>query len=188
MSSFYNEQELKDIGFKSIGNNVLISKKASIYGASNIIIQNNVRIDDFCILTGNIYIGSNVHIAAYVGLYAGKKGIVIEDFVGISARTLVYAVSDDYSGEYLTNPTIPTQYKNVVDTKVVLKKHSLVGAGSLVLPGVIIEEGCSFGAMSLINKSTEPWTIYVGSPIKRLKDRSKKVLKLESEYIENNQR
>ena len=182
MNSFYNETELKEIGFKSIGRNVLISKKASIYSADNISVADNVRIDDFCILSGKIDIGSNVHIAAYVGIFSGKEGVIIEDFVGISARTLVYAISDDYSGEYLTNPTIPTEYKNVVDTKLIFKKHSLVGAGSLVLPGATIEEGCSFGAMSLINKQTEPWAIYVGAPIKKIKDRSKNLIELEKQF------
>lgn len=185
MTSFYSEEDLKLIGFKSLGKNVLISKKASIYGANNISIGNNVRIDDFCILSGRITIANNVHISAYVGLYAGNKGIIIEDFVAISGRTLVYAISDDYSGEYLTNPTVPSEYRNVVDTEVIFKKHVLVGAGSLVLPGVVIEEGCSFGAMSLINKSTEPWMIYVGSPIRKLKNRSKKLLELEQKFTKN---
>jgi acetyltransferase-like isoleucine patch superfamily enzyme len=39
------------------------------------------------------------------------------------------------------------------------------------MPGVILEEGTSVGAMSLVLKSTEPWSIYVGSPAKRLKER-----------------
>lgn len=60
MSNFYNEVELKNLGLKSYGENVLISKKCSIYGAENIEIGNNVRIDDFCILSGEIKIGNCV--------------------------------------------------------------------------------------------------------------------------------
>jgi galactoside O-acetyltransferase len=179
MNSFYSEQELKEIGFLNLGDNVLISRKCSIYSPGKISVGSNVRIDDFCILSGNIHIGNYVHIASYVALYGGNEGIEIEDFVGVSARSIVYSVTDDYSGNYLTNPTIPMEFKSIQDEKVVLKKHSLIGAGSIVLPGVIVEEGCSFGAMSLINKSTEPWGIYVGAPSKRLKDRSKNLLELE---------
>ena len=62
MNSFYSDEELKKIRFKSLGENVLISKKASIYSPEKIIIGNNVRIDDFCILSGNIQIGNHVHI------------------------------------------------------------------------------------------------------------------------------
>ena len=63
---FYSESELKNLGFKKIGSNVLISKKASLYGVSQMEIGDNVRIDDFCILSGNIMLGSNIHISAYV--------------------------------------------------------------------------------------------------------------------------
>lgn len=52
MNSFYTEAELKELGLKSFGKSVLLSKKVSIYGAKNISIGNNVRIDDFCILSG----------------------------------------------------------------------------------------------------------------------------------------
>lgn len=72
MSSFYSTDELSKIGFKHIGNNVLLSKKTSIYGVENISIGDNTRIDDFCILSGNITIGNYVHIAAFCSLFAGN--------------------------------------------------------------------------------------------------------------------
>ncbi len=106
-TSFLSREELMEIGFKSIGENVLLSRKASIYGPENIEIGNNVRIDDFCILTGKIKLGSYIHIAAYSALFGGEEGIIMEDFSGLSSRVSVYAISDDYSGESLTNPMIP---------------------------------------------------------------------------------
>ena len=56
MNNFYDAQELKEFGFAKVGINVLISRKASIYGAKNMSIGSNVRIDDFCILSGKITI------------------------------------------------------------------------------------------------------------------------------------
>ena len=47
----YTREELEAIGFAQLGENVKISKKASIYGAANISIGNHVRIDDFCIIS-----------------------------------------------------------------------------------------------------------------------------------------
>lgn len=79
MTSFYTEEELKGLGFRHIGNGVCISRKASIYGAQNISLGDHVRIDDFCILSGRIEIGSYVHVAAYTALYGGSDGIFIED-------------------------------------------------------------------------------------------------------------
>lgn len=183
MSSFYTREELLKLGFKKIGNNVSLSRYAQIYGIKDIEIGNNVRIDDFCILSGKISIGNNVHIAAYVCLFAGSTGIYIEDFVGISSRSAVYAESDDYSGAFLTNPTIPKEYKNVICENVTLRKHSLIGTGCTVLPGVEIGEGASIGSMSLINSDIDPWTICVGIPCKKIKSRKKDLLLLEEKYI-----
>jgi len=184
MNSFYSTDELKELGLASFGENVLISRKASIYGASKINIGNNVRIDDFCILSGKINIGNYIHIAAYTALYGGQKGIVVDDFVNISSKISIYSISDDYSGETMTNPMIPDKYKNVHSQKVVIERHVIIGSGCVVLPGVVLKEGSSFGAMSLINRSSEPWSINAGIPCKKIKKRSKKLLDLEKEFKE----
>jgi galactoside O-acetyltransferase len=179
MNSFYNEKELESIGFLSVGKNVLISRKASFYGVENISIGNNVRIDDFCILSGKIHLGSNIHISAYTALYGGKTGIELKDYSGVSSRCAIYAESDDYSGVALTNPMVPDKYRNIIKGKVVLEKHVIIGTGSTILPNVIIGEGASVGSMSLVNKSLEDWGVYVGIPCKRIKERDRKLLEYE---------
>lgn len=176
MDDYYSKEELCKICFCSVGKNVFISKKVSIYNANIIKIGNNVRIDDFCILSGKIIIGNNVHISAGSYLFAGEAGIIIEDYSSISSRCAIYAITDDYSGEYLANPTVPAELRNVIKKEVIIKKYSIVGTGSTILPGVIIEEGCSVGAMSLVKESLQPWGIYVGIPCKRIKEKSKKLL------------
>lgn len=186
LNSFYSFDELKKLGLASFGNNVLISRKTSIYRASNINIGNNVRIDDFCILSGKIDIGNYIHIAAYTALYGGDKGIIVKDYANISSKVMVYSMSDDYSGETMTNPMISDKYKNVQSERVVIERHVIIGSGCVVLPGVVLKEGSSFGAMSLINRSSEPWSINAGIPFKKIKNRSKKLLELEKEFIEVN--
>ena len=171
MDSFYSEDELQTLGLKQIGRNVLISRKCSIYGAENISVGNNTRIDDYTILSGKVNMGDYVHIAAGAYLFGGSAGIEINDFCGVSARSCIYAVTDDYLGSSMTNPMIPMEYRNVIQETVTLEKHVLIGAGSIVLPGVRIAEGGAFGAMSLINKSTKEWTVYIGAPIKEWKER-----------------
>ena len=185
MNSFYNEYEIKQLGFCSVGNNVLISKKASIYSVEKISIGNNVRIDDFCILSGKITIGSYIHIAAYSALYGGEKGIIIKDFSNVSSRVCIYALSDDYSGQTMTNPMVPDKYKNVTQEKVVLNKHVIIGSGSTILPGVTLGEGTAIGAMSLVNRSTDEWGIYAGIPIRLIKERSRELLLLEKNFFNN---
>lgn len=179
MTSFYSEDELKQLGLKHIGKDVLISRKASIYGAGNIEIGNHVRIDDFCVLSGKIKLHNYIHIAASVLLFGGTSGIELDDYSGISSRTAVYADSDDYSGSAMTNPTVPDQYRNVCGGKVHLGKHVIIGTGSTILPDVTIGEGCSVGSMTLVASSLEPWGIYVGIPCRKIKERKKDLLKFE---------
>lgn len=185
MSSFYLEEELKNLGFKKLGINVLISKKASIYGAENISIGNNVRIDDFCILSGAVELGNYIHIAAATLLFGGIAGIMMDDFSTISSRSAIYAISDDYSGKYMTNPTIEEKYKNTINKSVSIGKHVVIGTNSTILPGVSIESGVAIGACSLITRNCKGWGIYVGTPAIRIKDRDKDIVNLEKKFLEN---
>lgn len=186
MNSFYTQSELQEIGFLSCGDNVLISKKASIYSPEKITIGDNVRVDDFCILSGKITIGSYIHIAAYTALYGGSKGIKIADFANISSKVSIYAISDDYTGSTMTNPLVPEKFKNVTDEEVIIEKHVIIGSGSVILPGIKLAEGSAFGAMSLINHDSINWTINAGIPFRKIKDRSKELLKLEKEFRSEN--
>lgn len=182
-NSFYSQEELKNIGFKSIGENVLISKKASIYSPEKIEIGNNVRIDDFCVLSGKIKLENYIHLAVCSSLFGSETGIVMDDFTTLSSKVSIYAISDDYSGESLTNPMIPDKYKKLDKGPVTLKKHVIIGSGTVILPNTIIAEGTAVGALSLVNKNLDEWSIYVGNPIKRIKNRSKKLLKLQEQFL-----
>lgn len=181
MSSFYSVEELNNINFKSFGKNVLISKKISIYGAENIEIGNNVRIDDFCILSGKISIGNYVHISAFCALY-GKNGIEIGNYCGCSARCTLYSASDDFSGEHMISPLVPEKYTNIQGGLIQIKNFVQLGSNSIVMPNVTLEEGAATGALSFINKSLEPWTIYAGTPAKKIKERSKNIIKLAEKF------
>lgn len=181
---FLCDEEIQSIGFQNYGSGLLLSSKASIYGAKNISIGNNVRIDDFCILSsgeGGIVLGNNIHIACYTCLI-GKAQINIGEFANISSRVAIYTSSDDYSGDYMTNPTIPSHLTNVDNRPVIIGKHSIIGSGSIVLPGVVIGEGCAIGAMSLVKCNCEPFGMYMGIPARRRGERSKGILKKENEF------
>jgi galactoside O-acetyltransferase len=173
--------------FKSIGNHVTISPKASIYGAGNIEIGNNVRIDDFCILSageGGIKIGSHVHIANSTQII-GHAPIIIEDFVQISSQVAIFSSSDDFSGLSMVGPCIPNEFKNVTSESVKLERHVLLGNKVTVLPGVTIHEGTAIGAMSLVKDSIGVWQVYSGVPAKRKGRRSKDILKKENEFMQS---
>lgn len=177
MSSYYTEEELAQLGLMHYGRKVKISRKASLYGVSKISIGENVRIDDFCVLSGNISIGNNVHINPFTGIYAGEVGVTLCDYANLSSRTTIYAVSDDYSGDFMTSPLLPKECTNIYKAKVVVGRFVIIGTGSVLLPGVEVAEGCAIGAMSLVKRSTLPWGIYAGIPCSRIKERNKGLLR-----------
>ena len=185
-TSFYSEEELGEIGFKSYGNNVLISRFARFYHPERINIGNNVRIDDFCIISAGscINIGSYIHIACYTSII-GEGKILIEDYCSISGRVSIYSSTDDYLGMAMTNPMVPSEFTKVTSLPVVLHKNVIIGCGSVILPGVELFEGASIGALSLINKDCLSDTIYSGNPAKPVAKRLKQYLKLERKFEES---
>jgi acetyltransferase-like isoleucine patch superfamily enzyme len=175
-NTFYSQKDLSDLGFKRIGSNVLISRKASIYNPELVQIGDNSRIDDFCILSGEIYIGNYVHISAYSALY-GKAGIILNDYSGLSPRTTIFSTSDDFGGSFMVGPLIPSEFTNVNSGKVVIEKYVQIGTSSVIMPSVVVGEGCAVGAFSFVKHSLPPWGIYAGLKIKLLKERKRDLLK-----------
>ncbi|MEN3797515.1 acyltransferase [Aeromonas caviae] len=179
--AYLTDAQLAAMGFASLGSNVLISDKASIYGANRIRIGSNVRIDDFCVLSageGGIDIGSFIHIAVYSSLIGAGK-ITLSDFCNISSRVAIYSSNDDYSGDYMTNPMVPNEYTNVSHADVFIGKHVIVGCGSVILPGLNILDGVAIGALSLIKNDCECYHIYSGIPARKIKKRGRKISSLE---------
>ncbi len=182
---FLNQDSLLAMQFQFLGEGVQVSEKASIYGASRISLGSYCRIDDFCVLSagdGGIFIGRYVHIAVMSSLI-GRGRIQLGDFCNVSSRVSIYSSSDDYSGAFMTNPTVPENYTNVDHRDVVLERHVIVGSGAVILPGVTIGEGTAVGALSLVNGSLDAFGIYAGSPIKRIKSRSTRLIELERLFL-----
>lgn len=180
-----SREAIEMLGFASVGINVQISDKASFYGIDRIELGSNIRIDDFCVLSAGINgiaIGNHVHIAVYSSLI-GAGRMTLSDFCNISSRVAIYSSNDDYSGGAMTNPTVPGQYTGVTHADVFLGKHVIVGSGSVILPGVVLEEGVAVGALSLVHKRCEAFGIYAGNPAKLIKNRKRDLLELEKQFL-----
>lgn len=181
----YSEDELRDLGI-TFGEQVAIHRSVIFFGASRIRIASRVRIDCHTLLSAGpdgIDIGCNVHLAAG-GYYFGSGGrITLEDFAGLSARVIVYTASDDFTQGWLTGPTIPDQFKNLTTGPVTVRRHSIVGAGSILLPGVTVGLACAVGAQSLVRGAVDDFTIVAGTPARKIGERNRRVLDVEKEYL-----
>ena len=189
-NNFYHQEELEALGFKHLGSNVKLSRDARVYCPHNISLNDDCRIDDFCILSagkdGFINIGKYVHVAAGVKLF-GSAGITLEDYVGVSINSTILSISDSYSGDNLTNPCVPNEYRLVHSSHIVLEKHVIVGVGCLLLPNSFIREGSIVGANSLVKTELPAWGMYAGTPVKFLKERRKGLLEQEKQHQSKNQ-
>ena len=185
--TFYSLEELEQLGLAKYGNDVYISRKTSLFNPSHISIGNHVRIDDYSVLSagsGGIEIGDYVHIAVFCALM-GKGKISLADFSGLSSRVSIYSSNDDYSGEWLTNPTVPDEFTNVTHADVSIGKHVIVGAGTIILPGVSIGEGTAIGALSLVDRSCLSFRIYGGAPVRRIGERKNRIKELEVALLQS---
>jgi galactoside O-acetyltransferase len=181
---YFTEQELRDMKFRSLGTDVLIARTCRLYVPEYISIGDRTVIDDFCVISGNIDFGANVHIAHGCRVIAGREGVKMADFSGLAFDVTIFAQSDDYSGASLTNPTVPMKYRNISRGRVEIGRHAIIGAGTIIFPGVNVGEGASVGAASMVTKALEPWTVNFGAPTKRLRQREKTMLALEKQYLE----
>ncbi|RAX51438.1 hypothetical protein CCY99_09165 [Helicobacter sp. 16-1353] len=182
----FSIDELRNLGISLPNNpkNIQISKKTSLYNPHLMAFGDNIRIDDFCILSGKIIIADFIHISAFVALYGGsnKGGIEINSFSTISPKATIFATNDDFSGEFLISPMVHKIFCNVKEAKVLLNTHTQICSNATILPGVVCGKGTVLGAMSLLKNSTEEFSIYAGIPAQKIKNRSKNILKLEQEF------
>lgn len=189
-AAFLSPNDLAKLSFLSLGKNVLIHSTAILVGVENISIGNHVRIDPFTVLSAgtSMRIGSNVHIASHATI-VGKGAIEIDDFAGISHGCKLLSSSDDFSNGFLTGPTIPDEFKQVSSKPIEIRRHAVVGANCVVLPGVQIGEGATIGALSLVKNTIPAWAIAAGTPTRIIGERNRSlVIENETKYLQQLQR
>lgn len=170
---------------KHCGKNVIIGKTVRIRYPELVEIGDNVIIDDFTYISTQLKLHSNVHISAGCKIIGGKSSFVeMKEFSTLAPNVVLSAGSDDYVSGIAT-PAVPIKFKgNPKIGKIVLNKHCIVGAGSVVLPDVIFEEGACLGALSLAKVDLKEYGLYAGIPSKYIKKRNKEeILRLEKKLI-----
>lgn len=155
--------EMQALGIEH-GDNVRIHRSCVLIGAENLKIGNNVRIDCFALISAGeegITIGNHVHIAAGTYLFGGGGPIVMEDFSGLSSRVSLYTSTDDYVDGFMTNPTVPLALRHVRSAGITIRKHAIVGASSVILPGVELGEGSAIGALTCVQRNVGDFEICI---------------------------
>ncbi len=162
--------ELRDAGFTSVGESSRVSRKSSLYGISGTI-GSHVRVDDFCILKGNITLHDYVHLAAFCMISGAHAPVTIGRHVGISTRLSLFTASDDYSANTLGGPTTPSEYTTQIVGPVSIGTGTMIGAHCVILPNVQIGRGSSIGANCIVAQSTPDGAIIRSVPSRLSDDR-----------------
>lgn len=129
-------------------------------------------VGDFVFIETGLKLGRFCEFLTYVTT-TGREGVEIGNFVAISHGSVLFTSLDEYRGEAFANSTVPEDLRAVKSKKIVIHDHCVIGAGSLVFPGVTIGEGAVIGAGSVVRNDIEPWTINIGVPCKPIRNREK---------------
>lgn len=158
---------------KRVGEDVFIAATAVIRRPHLVSVGSHVAIDHGVYITTQADIGDYTHLSPYITVIGGEKSkLIVGDFCTIAVGTRIIAGSDSFLGHGFTSVTVPEKYRdNVQFSTVNLERFSGIGTNVVIMPGVTIAEGSVIGANALVTKSTEPWTIYMGSPAKAVKIR-----------------
>lgn len=180
---FFDKSKLK-----RCGSDVIIGKTVRIRYPELVEIGNNVIIDDFTYISTSLKLHSNTHISSGCKIIGGKNAFVeMYPFSTLAPNVVLSAGSDDYT-DGIATPMVPQKFKaGSIIGKIIINKHCIVGANSVVLPNVVFNEGSTLGALSLANKDLEGYKVYAGIPAKLLMVRNKKnILKLEKKFNDEN--
>lgn len=153
--------------------NVKIYPDAKIIGIEHVEFGHDIIIDDFVFIYAKkmVRIGNYVHIAAFSSITGGDE-VTFGDYSTLSWGCRIFTATDDFTGSGFGNSTLPEEYRNVRRAPVSLGRFAIVGANSVILPGVTLGEGVSVGANSVVTRNLEPWGVYIGNRRVRERDRS----------------
>ena len=141
----------------------LVHRLANIAGSLEA--GENCRIDAFVTITGKVRLGSNVHIGNGAAIF-GVNGVEIGDDCSVSPGAQIFTSTFDAATGYRANPMV--EDKRHHSGQVRIGHRCIVGAGSVVLPGVVLANGVLIGALSLV-KTNLPAGVYGGVPASYLK-------------------
>lgn len=173
MSDMYRRELLR-----KCGPDVYISDHVEIRRPHLVDVGSHVVIDHGFYCTTALDVGDYVHIAPYVTVIGGQRGLLrMAHFSTIAAGGRMICGGEEHLGAGSVGPIIPERYRDTLRIEpVVLEMFANVGTNVVVLPGVVLREGTVIGAGSVVTKSTEPWMIYAGVPARPIKPRFKETM------------
>lgn len=137
-----------EVQTNNIGENTIVWQNCVIL--KDAVIGENCNVNYNVFIENDVIIGNNVTIKSGVQLWDGLR---IEDFVFIGPN--VTFINDNYP----RSKYFPKEF-----LKTIIKKGASVGAGSVILGGIIIGENSMIGAGSVVTKNIPDNELWLGNP------------------------
>ena len=157
---------------KSCGENVKIFPMAKIAFPHVVEIADNAKVRDFAF----IFAGEGVKIGEYTDIQPhtiiwGGGLTIIGDRVSTGPGTVFLSATYSHkeAGLKMVDGMNEGESK-ILGGRLTVGNDVYIGANSTIMP-VNLGEGCVIGAGSFVNKDTEPYGIYAGSPAKKIGER-----------------
>ena len=177
-------EELKINGLEIMGENLrnkvkFCGENTRLYPLCKMIHAGKAILEDHCQLFDYVFIdaGERLRIGKYSTLTwqvliegGAKTDIGHRVFLGPGTKVLTstYEFDGYYAIEHLPGDAGKIRYGDIV-----IEDDVYIGANCTILPGTIIHEGALVGANSLVQGELKPWTVYVGTPCKAIRERIK---------------
>lgn len=107
------------------------------------------------------------HLGINCGTYInGVGGIQFGDNVLVGNNVTIS------SGEHPIDGAFPPIFeRTAIPKKIVINDDVWIGAGAVIMPGITLAKGSVIGANAVVTKDTEEYSIYVGAPAKKIRNR-----------------
>ncbi len=144
------------------------------YPLSKMLHPENAELDDHCELFDFVFVdaGKGLKIGKYSTLtwhvlIEGGEKTILGDRVFIGPGCKLLNSTSQLQGYYSVTH-VPPGCRKIIRGDIIVEDDAYIGANSVIMPGVRIGQGAVVGANSFVKMDLEPWTIYVGSPCRKI--------------------
>lgn len=165
----------------------IVSPNCRIRYPEHFVVGDHSIVDDYCYFSTKVRVGVRSHIAASCTVGGGPKHLFsLGDFSSLSSGVRIYCTSNDYvNGLVMIAPDGLKEPLAEIAGDVTIGNYTGVGANAVIMPDNEIPEGVTIGALSFVPPGFrfEPWSVYAGTPIRKVKARNRASVMAEAERV-----
>ncbi len=159
----------------------IISKNLRLRYPEHFQIGEGSIVDDFSYFSVKVKVGVHSHIASGCSIAGGMEfTFSLGDFSSLSSGTKIWCTSNNFAQDLIMIYPSDLELTMIrpVQGDVVMENYTGTGSNTVIMPNNTIPEGSVIGALSFVPSAfeMEPWSVYAGTPVKKVGIRNKKIV------------